>query len=295
VLHGGEGVTLILQLLINGLVVGGLLALVALGLALIFGVMRVVNFAHGEFVTLGAYATWLLAGQFGLSPLIGVPLSFAIGAALGWAVQAALIGRVATRPSLDMLMVTYALSALGLGLFSLAFGGDFRSYSGGPTGDIRVLGASIGLRSLTVLCVCAVLAGAVLLLLRSARVGLALRAVAQNRDAAASSGIDVRRTERITFSLAVGLASAAGSLVSLIGTTTPTVGHDLVLDGFVVVVVGGLGSVPGALLAALFIGLVQSVCGFALDDAWAKIITYVLLYAALLLRPQGLFGQRAEA
>ena len=287
--------TLVLQLLINGLVVGGLLAVVALGLALIFGVMRVVNFAHGEFVTLGAYLTWLIAGQLGLPPLLGVPLSFLVGAALGWAIQALLISRVATRPSLDMLMVTYALSALGLGMFSLVFGGDFRSYSTGPSGDLKLLGASIGLRSLAVLCVCAALAAGVLLLLRSARIGLALRAVAQNRDAAASSGIDVRRTERITFSLAVGLASAAGSLVSLIGTTTPTVGHDLVLDAFVVVVVGGLGSLPGALLAALFIGLVQSVCGFALDDGWAKIITYVLLYAALLLRPQGLFGQRAEA
>jgi branched-chain amino acid transport system permease protein len=287
--------TLALQLLVNGLVVGGLLGLVALGLALIFGVMRVINFAHGEFITLGAYLTWLIAGGLGLSPLIGVPVSFLAGAALGWVVQALLISHVAARPPLDMLMVTYALSAIGLGLYSIVFGGDFRSYSGGPSGELRLAGVSVGLRSLTVICVCVLLAGAVTLLLRSARIGLALRALAQNRDAAATCGIDVRRTERIAFSLAVGLAAAAGSLVSLIGTTTPTVGHDWVLDGFVVVVVGGLGSIPGALLAALLIGLVQSVCGFVLDDAWAKIITYALLYLTLLLRPQGLFGQSAEA
>ena len=287
--------TLALQLLVNGLVFGGLLGVIALGLALIFGVMRVINFAHGEFITLGAYTTWLIAGTFGLSPLIGVPLSFLLGATLGWVVQAVLISRVATRPSLDMLMITYALSALGLGLFSIAFGGDFRSYAAGPSGDLRLFGVSIGLRSLTVLCISGALAGMVVLLLRSARVGLALRALAQNRDAAASNGIDVRRTERIAFSLAVGLASAAGSLVSLIGTTTPFVGHDWVLDAFVVVVVGGLGSIPGALIAALFIGLVQSVCGFVLDDAWSKIIIFTLLYAMLLLRPQGLFGQPMEA
>jgi len=160
---------------------------------------------------------------------------------------------------------------------------------------LRLAGVSIGLRSLTVLCVCILLAGAVLCLLRSARTGLALRAVAQNRDAAASCGIDTRSTERIAFSLAVGLASAAGSLVSLIGTTTPSVGHDWVLDGFVVVVVGGLGSIAGALSAAVLIGIVQSVCGFVLDDSWGKIITYLLLYLTLLLRPQGLFGQRMEA
>ena len=286
--------TLALQLLANGVVAGGLLALVALGLAVIFGVMRVVNFAHGEFVTLGAYVTWLLAAQMGLPPLLGVPLSFLIGGAVGWVVQAIIVQRVAARPSLDVLMVTYALSALGLGLFSLAFGGDFRSYSAGPSGELRILGASIGYRSLTVLCVCALLTTAVLILLRSGRLGLALRAVAQNRDAAASSGIDVHRTERVAFSLAVGLASAAGSLVSLIGTTTPYVGHDWVLDAFVVVVIGGLGSVTGAILAALAIGLVQSVCGFPLDDAWAKIITYALLYAGLLVRPRGLFGEQAE-
>jgi branched-chain amino acid transport system permease protein len=288
-------VTLALQLLVNGLVVGGLLGLVALGLALIFGVMRVINFAHGEFITLGAYLTWLIAGGLGLSPLIGVPLAFVAGAALGFVVQALLISRVAARPPLDMLMVTYALSIIGLGLFSLGFGGDFRSYSNGPSGELRLAGISIGLRSLSVLCVCVLLTGAVTLLLRSARTGLALRALAQNRDAAASCGIDTRLTERLAFSLAVGLAAAAGSLVSLIGTTTPGVGHDWVLEGFVVVVVGGLGSIPGALLAAVLIGLVQSVCGFLLDDAWAKIITYALLYATLLLRPQGLFGQRLEA
>jgi branched-chain amino acid transport system permease protein len=286
--------TLALQLLVNGLVVGALLGLVALGLALIFGVMRVINFAHGEFITLGAYLTWLIAGGLGLSPLIGVPASFLVGAAAGWAMQALVISRVASRPALDMLMVTYALSAIGLGLFSLGFGGDFRSYSNGPSGELHFAGISIGMRSLTVLSICALLSTAVMTLLRSARAGLALRALAQNRDAAASCGINIRMAERVAFSVAVGLAAAAGSLVSLIGTTTPTVGHDLVLDGFVVVVVGGLGSIPGALVAALLIGLVQSICGFVLDDAWAKIITYALLYAALVLRPQGLFGEYVE-
>ena len=115
-----------------------------------------------------------------------------------------------------------------------------------------------------------------------------------NRDAAASSGIDTRWAEHVAFSVAVGLAAVAGALVSLIGTTTPSVGQNLLLDGFVVVVVGGLRSIPGALLAAFLIGLMQSVCGYVLDDAWAKIITYALLYVVLVLRPQGLFGQKVE-
>ena len=288
-------VTLGLQLLVNGVVAGGLLGLVALGLALIFGVMRLVNFAHGEFITLGAYTTWLLAGGLGLSPLLGLPAAFVLAAAIGWGVQATVLGRLAGRPPLDLLMATYALSIIGLGLFALGFGGDFRSYAAGPSGEWRLGGVSSGLRSLTVLVVCLLLAGVMLLLLRSARTGLALRALAQNRDAASSCGIDVRRTERLTFAVAVGLAAVAGSLVSLIGTTTPEVGHDWVLNGFVVVVIGGMGSVGGALAAAFAIGLVQSVGGFVLDDSWARIIVYLLLYATLLLRPHGLLGQKGAA
>jgi branched-chain amino acid transport system permease protein len=283
--------TLSLQLIANGLVVGGLLGLVALGLALIFGVMRVVNFAHGEFITLGAFATYLLVTSFGLSPLLGIPLSFVLGAAAGAVVQALVISRTAGRPELDVLMTTYALSIAALGLFSQAFGGDFRSYSEGPTGTLSLSGVVVGWRSLTVLLVCAALGSLTMLVIQRARIGIALRALAQNRDAAATCGIDVRRSELVAFSLAVGLAAAAGSLVSLIGTVTPYVGHEWVLDAFVVVVLGGMGSIAGAMIAAIALGLIHSFASFALDDSWAKILTYVLLYATLLVRPHGLLGR----
>ncbi len=288
-------ITLVFQLFVNGLVVGGLLGLVALGLALVFGVMRVVNFAHGEFITLGAYATYLLVSEAGLSPLLGVPVSFVIGALLGWLVQVTVISQVTGRPELDMLMVTYALSIVGLGLFSQGFGGDFRSYAAGPSGSLSLAGVTIGWRSLTVLVISVLMGAGTLVLVQRARIGLALRALALNRDAAASCGINVAAGERIAFALAVGLAAAAGSLVSLIGTTTPTVGHEWVLDGFVVVVLGGMGSIGGALVGAVGIGLVHSFASFLLDDSWAKIITYLLLYITLLVRPHGLLGRRAEA
>jgi len=283
--------TLALQLIANGLVVGGLLCLVALGLALIFGVMRVVNFAHGEFVTLGAFATYLLVANLHVSPLLGIPLAFALGAVAGAVVQRAIIARTTGRPELDVLMTTYALSIVALGAFSQAFGGDFRSYAEGPTGTLTLSGVTIGWRSLTVLLVCLALGGATVLIMRRARIGIALRALAQNRDAAASCGIDVQRSELFAFSLSVGLAAAAGSLVSLIGTVTPYVGHEWVLDAFVVVVLGGMGSITGAMIAAILLGLVHSVASFVLDDSWAKIVAYLLLYAVLLVRPQGLLGR----
>ena len=288
-------VTLSLQLLVNGFVLGGLLGLVALGLALIFGVMRVVNFAHGEFITLGAYTTFLLVTHFALSPLLGIPISFALGALVGWFIQVAVVSRVTQRPELDVLMVTYALSVIGLGLFALGFGGDFRSYAAGPSGNLNLGGVVVGWRSLTVLVACMILGAGTLLLVQKTRIGLGLRALAQNRDAAAACGINVRSSERIAFSLAVGLAAAAGALVSLIGTTTPTVGHDWVLDGFVVVVLGGMGSITGALVASLVIGLIHSFGSYVLDDSWARIITYLLLYAAILARPQGLLGRQVSA
>ena len=287
--------TLFFQLLANGLIIGGLLGLVALGLALIFGVMRVVNFAHGEFMTLGAYATYLIVTQIGSPPLIGVPFSFAIGAVLGWFVQAALVSRVASRPELDVLMTTYALSIVGLGAYAYAFGGDFRSYSEGPHGSLDIAGIIMGWRSLAVLITCLVMGAAILLLVQRARVGLGWRALSQNRDAAAACGINVITSERTAFALAVGLAAAAGALVSLIGTTTPTVGHEWVLDGFVVVVLGGLGSIGGALIAALCIGFVRSFASYFLDVSWAQILIYLLLYMTLLIRPQGLLGRPAAA
>ncbi|MFI4986555.1 MAG: branched-chain amino acid ABC transporter permease [Alphaproteobacteria bacterium] len=285
--------TLAFQLLVNGLVVGGLLGLVSLGLALIFGVMRVVNFAHGEFITLGAYATYLLVTGLALSPLLGVPVALLLGAVSGWLIQAVILARVRSRPELDMLMVTYALSIVGLGLFSQVFGGDFRSYAAGPRGNLALGGVVIGWRSLTVLLACMILGGATLFLVQRARIGLGLRALAQNRDAAATCGIDVVASERLAFGLAVGLAAAAGALVSLIGTTTPNVGHEWVLDGFVVVVLGGMGSITGAIVASLALGLIHSFASFLLDDSWAKILTYLLLYAAILIRPHGLFGRAA--
>ncbi len=287
--------TLAFQLVVNGLVFGGLLGLVALGLALIFGVMRVVNVAHGEFITLGAYATYLLVTRAALSPFVGVPVAFVLGALVGWLVQIAIVARAASRPELEVLMVTYSLSVVGVGLFSQGFGGDFRSYAEGPTGNLQVAGVVVGWRSLSVLIVCLVLGALTLLLVQRSRTGLGLRAIAQNRDAAAACGINVLTSEQVAFGFAVGLAAAAGALVSLIGTTTPTVGHEWVLDGFVVVVLGGMGSIGGAVVVSLVLGLINSFASYALDDSWARILTYLLLYIAILARPQGLLGRRAEA
>jgi branched-chain amino acid transport system permease protein len=282
---------LLLQLAINGLVFGSLLALVALGLALIFGVMRLVNFAHGIFVTFGAYATYLVVATLKLSPLIGIPISALLGAVIGVLVQELVIRRLEGRPDLDALMATYALAIIGLGLFSAIFGGDFRSYSAGPRGIVAFLGVTVGWRNLAVLLVCTVAGLATILIVDWSRIGLGLRALAQNRDGAATSGVNVRALQRFAFGLAAALAAVAGSLISMIGTTTPEVGQQWLLSSFVVVVLGGMGSIGGAIFAGLAIGLVQSFASYFSDDSWARILIFVLLYLVLMLRPRGLLGR----
>lgn len=283
--------SLILQLAINGLIYGSLLSLVALGLALIFGVMRLVNFTHGVFVTLGAYTTYVIVVDLKLSPFVGIPFAALLGAAIGVILQELVIRRLDERVDLDKLMVTYALAIIGLGLFSATFGGDFRSYSSGPRGYVTFLGATIGWRNLVVLLVCALAGLATILIVERSRVGLGLRALAQNRDAAATSGVNVRRLQRLAFGLASALAAVAGALVSMIGTTTPHVGEDWLLSGFVVVVIGGMGSIGGAIAAGLLLGLVQSFASYFTDDGWARITIFLLLYVVLLLRPRGILGR----
>jgi branched-chain amino acid transport system permease protein len=293
ILHKGDPVnfSILFQLLVNGLVFGSLLVLVALGLALIFGVMRIVNFAHGIFVTLGAYTTYLVVVQLKLSPLIGIPISGLLGAAVGLVLQETVIRRLAGRPDLDTLMTTYALAIIGLGLFSLGFGGDFRSYSEGPHGSFSLFGAVAGWRSLTVLIACIVIGTGTTVLVGGSRVGLALRALAQNRDAAATCGVNIVRLERFAFGLAVALAAMAGSLISLIGTTTPEIGQQWLLSSFVVVVLGGMGSIAGAICSGLLLGLVQSYASYFFDDSWAHILTLALLFFVLLVKPRGLLGR----
>lgn len=286
--------TTAVQVLVNGLLSGGLLGLVALGLALIFGVMRLVNFAHGEFLTIGAYLIWLLVTYAGMEPLPALVAALALGLMLGWVTQKVLLARVVGRSDLEVLLLTYGLSVTLLGLITAVFSGDYRSYSRGPSGYLRIAGIVLGTRGLVAFAACAVLVAVTVWVVQKTRLGKGLRALAQHRAAAAASGVDVPLNEAIAFALATGLAGAAGALVSLVETVTPNVGRNWLLDGFVVVVLGGLGSIPGALLAALGVGVVRAAVSYLLDDTWARVLTYMLLYAAIVWRPQGLLG-REEA
>lgn len=287
--------TLAIQLVIDGLALGALLAVVALGLSLVFGIMGVVNFLHAEFVTLGGYLTFFLVTRTGAPPVTGVVLALAMGVVVGFVVQAAVVRNVASRPPLDGLLLTYGLSVVGLGLITYSFSGDYRSYPAGLLGSLRLGGVQIAWRDLAVMGICIALLVAVAVLLRRTRIGKAMRATAQHREAASACGINLAVTDAVAFSVGGGLGAAAGAVLSMVFVTTPELGHRWLLIGFVVVVLGGLGSLTGVIVGGLSVGVAQVVLGYVLDDSWAQLIVYALMFALLLLRPSGLAGKAEPA
>jgi len=287
--------TLFTQLIFDGLALGALLAVVALGLSLVFGVMGIVNFLHAEFLTLGGYLTYFLVTRTGAPALIGVLLALVAGMFLGFALQAVLVRRVVSRPPLDGLLLTYGLSVVGLGLITYTFSGDYRSYPTGLGGTSDLAGVQVAWRDVAVMGICVVLLLGVATLLRRTRIGQAMRATAQHREAAAACGINLAVADAVAFAAGGGLGAAAGAILSMSFVTTPELGHQWLLIGFVVVVLGGLGSVMGVLVAAAAVGVAQVVLGYAFDDSWALLIVYGLMFALLLLRPGGLAGRTESA
>jgi branched-chain amino acid transport system permease protein len=286
--------TLTLQLLADGIALGALLAVVALGLALVFGVMGVVNFLHAEFVTVGGYLTYFLVSRVGANPLAGLALAIIAGMAVGFLLQTTIVRRVSDRPPLDGLLLTYGLSVVGLGLITYSFSGDYRSYATGFGGGFDVAGVRIAWQNVVVILICLTLLVCLGTLLRRTRIGRAMRATAQHRDAAAVCGVNLAVVDGIAFAIGGGLGAAAGATLSMSFVTTPELGHQWLLIGFVVVVLGGLGSLTGVIFAGLGVGVAQVMLGYALDDSWAQLLIYALLFVLLLVRPGGLAG-RAEA
>ncbi|MGH3665838.1 MAG: branched-chain amino acid ABC transporter permease [Egibacteraceae bacterium] len=281
---------LVAQLFVNGFVLGASLAVVALGLSLIFGVMGVVNFLHAELVTLGGYVTYFLVTGAGASPLLGFAVSVVGGIVIGLALQRTLLTRIVDRPPLDSLLLTYGLSVIGLGLITHFFTGNFRSYSAQLPGGLAFGGVSLSYRDLLLVVVCAALVAALAAFLRFTRTGAGLRATAQHREAAAACGVDLLRMDALAYALGAALGAGAGAALSMSFVVTPLLGRDWLLDGFVVVILGGLGSMPGAVIGGVIIGVAQAFFGFLLDDSWARLLVYSLLFVGLLARPRGLLG-----
>ncbi len=281
----------VLQVVVSGLLLGGVYALFAAGLNTIFGVMRVINLGHGELMMLGAYTTYYLYAEGGVNPLLTIPVAAVVMFGAGLAMQRFLVERVIGQPLLSSLLLTFGLSTLLQGLALNRFTADFRSV---PylTGSVDVFGLALSLSRLVAFGIALAVTGATYYFLRSSRFGKAIRATSQQADVAQVCGIDVRRVRLATFALGAALAAIAGSLVAMIFSISPEMGRMFLGKAFAIIVLGGLGSFVGAFLGALTLGVAETLAAYFTDTQLAEGVPYAVLVLVLTLRPSGFFGVR---
>jgi branched-chain amino acid transport system permease protein len=282
------------QAFLNGLLVGGVYALIASGMALIFGVMRLVNFAHGAFLMVGTYLSYYGWVLLGLNPYWAFPLWGAVLFAGAVGIYWLLVRRVMGANDFLQILLTEGISLAMVGLAQLVFGADYRQINLPVANRITGFGSlhfSVGYILSFVVSVALVIA--LRQFLGRTEMGRAIRAVAQNRSVAPLMGIRVERVSAITFGLGIACAGVAGALLLPIFWTNPTVGAPYTLKSFVIVVLGGMGSVQGAALGGLLLGVAEQFTAYAWADRYAEVVNFVIFLLVLLFRPQGLFGGKA--
>lgn len=280
-----------LQILVNGLLVGLLLALAAVGLSLVFGVMNVINVAHGEFIMLAAFGTFWLHALYGVNPLISLVPVIAAISLLAYLMYVGLIRNIMDRSTLenDSLLITFGASLILINVARLAWEPNRRSYQF-LSGSYEVFGLRFGKSLLLAGGFSIALYAGVLVVLKRTQFGRAIRATAQNRQQANRVGINVRRIDAKTFVLASVLAACSGTLLSMFHSITPGMGFEFVLDSFVVMILGGLGSFLGAFVGALIYSIVEQLGGHLFDITTGKILALSMVFLVLLVFPSGLFG-----
>lgn len=283
-----------LQTLISGLLLGGVYALVSVGLNLIFGVVRLINFAHGELVMIGMYLTfWLWAG-LGMDPyltlIIVVPAMFLIGMVF----QRGIIQPIQNSSANMKIFATVGVSVLLQNLALWLWGGQFRSVTTAYSVSTITLGnINISIPRLIAFVAALVLVGALFWVMRGAMVGNVLRAIAEDRDTARLIGIPVRRFYLVATGLSAALAGAAGTLLTPFTSVHPLFGMHMTLIAFIVVVIGGMGSMVGSLIGGILLGAVETLAGSYIAPALQQVVLFAIFILVVLVRPQGLFGKGA--
>ncbi|MFF1808278.1 urea ABC transporter permease subunit UrtB [Streptomyces sp. NPDC058251] len=295
--------TVILGQMFTGVSIGAVLLLIALGLSLTFGQMNVINMAHGEFIMAGAYTTYVLQKSIssaGFSLIVALPVAFLVSGALGALLEWLLIRRLYLRP-LDTLLVTWGVSLMLQQLARDIFGAP-NVQTRAPdvlTGNITVIGGDDPLTfansRLFILGLAIAAVVALSLTLRLTPLGRRIRAVVQNRDLAEISGISTGRVDRTAFFIGSGLAGVAGVALTLVGPIGPTMGTNVIIDAFLVIVVGGIGQLKGSVIVAFVLGVLQSVLEYSTTVSVAKVLVLVAIVAFLQWRPQGLYTLRTRS
>jgi branched-chain amino acid transport system permease protein len=279
------------QAVVNGLLIGGIYALVSIGVTLIFGVVKIVNFAQGEFVMIGMYITFFLATAFGIDPLLSLLVSMPALFVIGVLVQYFLIRRVLALGDMPQIFLTFALSLLLMNLALLLFSANYRTVQT-PYSELTIHVGPLyfAVAKLIAFIIAMLLSALLWLFLHGTDLGRAMRAAAQNREVAMLMGINPDRVFCVAVGVALALAGAAGSLLMPFYPAYPLVGQVFVLMAFVAVVLGTLGNITGALIASLMMGVAESLGVQFVGADSGLIVVFVMLLLTLAFRPNGLFG-----
>lgn len=285
---------LLLQVLTNGILQGGLYAIMALGLALVWGVLNIVNLAHGAFIMLGAYISWYTFTWLGLDPFLGLPLTALIMFGVGYGVQRGILNLIARAPMFNTLLVTFGLEVVLTYLAQLVFSADFRTINPSYAGQ------NVNLGGLTIPLVRLGAFGAAILLtllmwyfLLHTRLGRAIRATAQNLSAARLHGVEPRHLYAVTFGLGLALAGAAGGLYGMVSQINPYIGATLTVKSFAIAIIGGLENPLGVIVGGLVLGLIEALATLYIGPTFSDVASFSVLVLVLIVRPSGLLGKTA--
>ena len=282
------------QILVNGTLQGGLYAVMALGLALVWGVLNIVNLAHGAFIMLGAYASWYLYTYAHIDPFLGLPITAAVMFALGYTLQRGLLNLIVRAPMFNTLLITFGLEVVLTYMAQLVFSADFRTINPPYAGNSLAIGSVVlPVARLAAFGVAIVLTVGMWLFLLHTRLGRAIRATAQNLVAARLYGVEPRHLYAMTFGLGIALAGAAGTLYGTVSQINPYIGASLTAKSFAISIIGGLDNPLGVIVGGLFLGIVESLTTLYIGQTFADVASFGILALVLIVRPGGLLGKTA--
>ncbi len=274
------------QILVNGVLLGGLYGLMALGMALVWGVLNIVNLAHGALIMLGGYAVYFLFTGAGIDPFAALPIAMAGMFCFGYLLQRYLLNLIVRSALLNTLLITFGLDVVLTYMAQLLFSADFRAINPSYAGaNVTLGGITVPLARLAAFAVALLLAGLVWLLLNRTRLGRAIRATAQNLVAARLYGVDPRQLYAVTFGIGAALAGAAGGLYGVVAQITPYIGTSLTAKSFVIAIIGGLDNPLAVVLGGVVIGIAESAGSLYLGPTYTDVISFGLLVLILVARP----------
>ncbi len=277
---------LLAQILLNGVLLGGLYGLMALGMALVWGVLNIVNLAHGAFVMLGGYCVYFIFAGLGIDPFAALPAAMLAMFALGYGLQRYVLNLIIRSAQLNTLLITFGLDVVLTYLAQLAFTADFRTINPSYAGaNVTIFGLTLPLLRFAAFVAALVLATLLWLLLRRTRLGRAIRATAQNLTAARLYGVDPAKLYALTFGLGAALAGAAGGLYGMVAQVTPYMGATLTAKSFVITIMGGLENPFGILLGGIAIGVIEALASLYIGPTFTDAISFGLLVVILIVRP----------